>query len=131
MQHSEIWGAFMHNKPLLSDHLLSCVCTWVCACVQINVSIFVCCTYVGVCVCTCHWYIRNRCFLCCSLLQCSLKAILITTFVLLQVSIVAHQAIVLKFWFGELRSCKSFHLAEVMYLKVKPIINLCSLVPLV
>ena len=109
----------MHNKPLLSDHLLSCVCVFVsecmcvcvcvCVCLRVPVCVCVCvCLSVwGMCANQCQYYCvlymygclcvylplictPNRCFLCYSLLQRSLKAIFITTSVLLQVSIVSH-----------------------------------------
>lgn len=48
MQHSEILGAIMHNEPLLSDHLSSCMCVLVHVCVQISVNIFLYCMCVGV-----------------------------------------------------------------------------------
>lgn len=55
MQHTEISGAFAHNKALLLDHLLSseCLCMFTTPC-------FACCAAcMGGCVCTCHSFTQE------------------------------------------------------------------------
>lgn len=52
----------MHNKPLLSDHLLSCVCAGVFAHVYKSMSVFLCIVHVwmSVCVYLPLMYIQNK-----------------------------------------------------------------------
>lgn len=54
MQHIEISGAFMHNKALLSDHLLSSECLY-----MFTTQYFLCYACMSVCVCTCHSFAQE------------------------------------------------------------------------
>lgn len=89
MQHIEIWGAFMHNKPLLSGHLSSseCLCMFTVLCVDPRARARSC---VFACVYLPLIYIGNRCLLCYSLPQHSLRPIFITSSMELHASFVDH-----------------------------------------